>query len=209
MNFPHGGPSVTNNAFGDARVGFQGGIFNGDFYYQVVNENDPPDKILDSARESLSRGMPVPAEEKLRRLVDDGHGTNEIYYYWILAIVSGRSIDALKEQECDHLNVAYRECTHHAPDAWGTALPVVCDLIRCLVDETPGGDLRELDAVLGAYGRLPGVRQEEIWRHLDMVVNGEGKDRFDAWVAAQVRRQRMGRERLGRAWKFFEPGPEP
>jgi hypothetical protein len=206
-----GSPRVTNNASDEAFVGVQG-IVNGDVRvnYEAARE-DPPETKFQVAKSRLDGSMPRRAAELIKEVVEAGYTTNEVAYYWSVAVLSGRSFELLEEDELTDLRCAYDLSDKNRTDNWQNALDVVARLVNCLLAEEKTGshDSAGFDEFLHAYGQLPDVRRDEIRRHLDVILTGSRKDRMDAESADDVRTQRMGKKREERVWKFFEPVPEP
>ncbi|GAB1823457.1 hypothetical protein [Herbidospora sp. RD11066] len=205
------GTWYTNHAEGDANVGAMFGVVNGNVHIYDVRGEDTPRRRYEVALNCLRGNMARRAEELIRQVVAEGMESAEIAYHWALAILSGRSFDHLGDQELKALEKAGELAARHHADEWSRASSVVSALISCLLEQERAEvvDHDGFAEVLLLFEGLPDARQEEIRRHLDMILTGGVQDQIDAVYAEQAAEQRMSGNRTERVWKFFEPEPEP
>ena len=202
-------PQSTNTATGHAHIGVQG-IVNGDVRYEVSQE-DPPKKKYSVAKNCLAGNMPRRAEELIKEIVQVNFISNEVAYYWGIAVLSDRSFDLLGPEEFRDLRSAYQLTDQCTPDDWQKTLHLVVRLVDHLLEQERTGDPdpKGLEDFIRAYDQLQEDRRDEIRRHLDLILTGGIQDRLDANFAEDVRRERVAENRADRVWKFFMPVPEP
>ena len=205
------GTSNVNVAEADAQVTAQIGVVHGDVTFYTLDGQDGPEGKYRIGRNYLAGNMPREAERLILEAFIAGYVSTEVSYYWSLAILSNRSFDHLTEENFDHLTQAFAAVESDEPDAWSAALGAVYHLIQSLIaqEEQIEPDLEEFDAALLRYAQLPPDRRDEVRRHLEMVLAGAIQDQIEDQDAVEVARKRMGNDRQGRVWKFFEPAPEP
>jgi hypothetical protein len=203
----------SNVARDQARVGVQVGIIHGNAnIYNVANASDPAEKYRVGVN-YLNGHIPGKAEELISDAVAHGYRKPEVAYYWVLALLSGRTFDQLDDADFDKINTALEIARYDAGDAtpsvWLEPLEVVVQLIQCLaLHEAEAHDDRgSFYNALSQYERLPDARRDEIRRHLDMILVGGVQDQIDELDADEIRRERMGSDRLTRVPKFFLPTP--
>ncbi|HEY9476409.1 MAG TPA: hypothetical protein VIS06_21480, partial [Mycobacteriales bacterium] len=207
----------TNVAAGNSYVDTQIGYVNRQTIVHVdrhtyVSRDDSPAETFRIARNHLAGGGPQYAEELIAGAVarDPDFFSPEVAYHWALAMLSGRSIEDLDDDRFKTLWSCFHRAREHTRDQWRDALDVVEKLLGCLeAQEEHDGrfDQVRFDRASTCLARLPGERQEEIARHLQTLLAGAGEDRADAVLQAQVIEHRMGRDRMRRVPKFFEPVP--
>ncbi|MBP2338887.1 hypothetical protein [Saccharothrix coeruleofusca] len=214
-HFPHVDSHIT--ATDGAHVGQQIGVQHGDnysdtaFHYSYVynvNQEDPPERRHEVALNHLNGGTPRFAEKLFGELLWNGDGTTERAYYYVLSVLSDRSLHEIRGELLTGVVNARKICDSLARDMWREALDVVWRLLRHMRLEA-GGEAGEehLRAALTAFGALPAERQDEIALHMDMVIGGVMQERLEAGYARRVVSERMRPGRAARAWKFFQPEP--
>lgn len=202
-------------ATGEAHVGQQTGV---QFVDSVLHDakiyttlsGDPPDRLHEVARAHLDGSNPRRAEEIFRSLLADGHFTTERAYFYVLSILSDRSFTEITAALSNEIHNAMDIAAKLPKDEWQGALDVVDTLLRDAHAEfVEGSGAQELASGLELFGVLDTARQNEIDRHLSLILSGAVQE----WLAGerkyQVGVERMSRNRVGRAWKFFEADPLP
>ncbi|TYK46989.1 hypothetical protein [Actinomadura decatromicini] len=187
------------------------GIVNGDVHLYVTSDDAPPRERLEKARNCLAAGMATPARVWLRELFTSGADTsNEVLYYWILAIVSQRTLADLNEEEYGDLNNAFAYVHRNPTDTWSAAIEVIRRFIelRHRQETAEETDPADLEKARECFGGLMVERQVEIQFHLKRIETGATQDAVEEVEAEQVRVNRMRPSRRHRVWKYFEPVPE-
>ncbi|HWO68272.1 MAG TPA: hypothetical protein VNO31_50400, partial [Umezawaea sp.] len=155
----------------------------------------------------LDGGAPRRAEEMFASLVRSGWISTERAYYYTLSMLSERSLIELSGELLDKVREMHRYCSSSPADGWLDAFSVVWDLLRRVrreVGEHVGGDRTDVTAILGA---LPLVRQEEIARHMDVILKGLDQEWWESDLKLRMMRERIVPERASQSEKFFEAEP--
>ncbi|OLF10384.1 hypothetical protein [Actinophytocola xanthii] len=207
-------PGVENTARDNAKVDNQIGVVEGDavFHkhetiYQVAGD-DSAERKYRVALNHLDGGIPRVAEELIGQALDAGFETTEVAYYYALSVLSHRPVNQLGPPELDKLERAVLTAQRFDPDEWTDALDVVKDQARralALAEET-GTRSGDPDALVDIQA-VPWARQEEIFRHLDMLRDGITQDQIDRLNAQNVAAGRLKDNRTERAWKYFHSDP--
>ncbi|MFI9386924.1 hypothetical protein [Kutzneria sp. NPDC052558] len=186
-----------------------GAVFHGDSTVYQVTQADPPQRKFEVARNHLAGNSPRIAESLLAECVRAGFVSTEVAYFYALATLSERSLNQLGPDEFEHVRTALTIAERCPHDGWWTAIGVIGDLLRCVTEQETSreADPQTLAVVLDEFGNLDRGRQEEITRHLDMIIGGAIQDQLDHFTAAAVEQARVSDDRSGRAWKFFQPTP--
>jgi hypothetical protein len=179
-------------------------------FYQAAEDSTPQKKYAVGLN-YLQGNMPRQAEEYINGAFMEGHRSAEVAYHWTLAVLSGRSFDHLADEDFHKLSTAFAASLEYPASHWKTAVGVIYQLIQCLIAQEKRGaaDPVEFGAVLTAYNGLADDRRDEIRRHLEMILAGGIQDQLAELDATEVAELRMGGDRRGRAWKFFEADPAP
>jgi hypothetical protein len=212
-NDDQGGRTFETNVGGDAKVGAVGGIIIGDVHAHFGDEETPKGRFK-AAIAFLESGAGTTAARLIRRAVeagftgDDEIPQNQVAYYWVLAILSGRAYEQLVSDDFEAFERARSMTNRAAPDVWLVPHDVICKLFESLRRQQED-DARDpaFGQVLNDYLGLAPRFQEDVQRHLDLMLAGGIYDNLEATVAAQASAQRMSSDRAGRAWKFFEQEP--
>ncbi|MFC4906915.1 hypothetical protein [Actinomadura gamaensis] len=203
-----------------ARVGGQFGHFQGriDQLASVINNYEynsskagTPEERFSQAVAMLQGNIPRRAERIIRELVHEGFPlTSRVAYYWVLAMLSGRTLAELAEEDFEVLQGVSKVPAKSADRLWQRPLTVVQTLLQLVYRQGYDGSLgkAELEAAGGALASLDEARRGEIVRHLAMLTSGAIQDYLDSVRQTEIRTRRMSSDRARRAWKFFEPLPE-
>jgi hypothetical protein len=197
----------TNTAKKGSFVAAQIGVVHGDQYFYVAQ--DTPEEKYRVGRNYLDAHAQQRAEELIREAFMSGYQTIEVAYYWSLAILSGRPFDHLKDDDLDRLGCAFQLIDDSENDRWRQPLTVVRRLFDCIAwrNARTASEDAEFKEAMHEFDLLPRERREEIRRHLEMILDGEMQDQFDAQSAQEITVERLSNNRRERAWKYFEPDP--
>lgn len=209
-----GGQGINNTASENAKVDAQIGVVEGDAVFHKyetiyrVASDDTAEQKYRVARNHLDGGGPRVAEELIGQALNAGLATTEVAYYYALSVLSQRPVNQLGAQELDKLEHAIGTARRFGPDEWTEALDVVKDqVLRALsVGDKNGPSAGDPRIAYDLQG-IPQARQEEIFRHLDMIRDGVTQDHLDRWNAENVEAGRLKDDRTERAWKYFHPDP--
>ncbi|WP_433754666.1 hypothetical protein [Nocardia sp. CA-135398] len=200
-------------ATGDARVEQQVGtqfvdsVLHNSMFYTTL-PGDPPERQHEVAKAHLKGDNPRRAEEFLGSLLANGHTTTERAYQYVLSVLSDRSFTEITAELSNEIHNAMRAASELPRDEWRDALDVVDTLLRYAHTEFGDGTAaRELTAALEVFGMLTVDRQDEIDRHLNLILSGAVQERLTGERKYQVAVKRMSGNRVERAWKFFEAHP--
>ncbi|MEV5719391.1 hypothetical protein AB0L41_36370 [Amycolatopsis mediterranei] len=211
MNVPHG---FQNQASGESHVEQQiGAIYGGTFHRHEttyhINPSDPPERRFEVALNHLRGGTPRMAETLFQELLQQGHASTRLAYHYALSVLSDRSLNEISDDVYARFRMADLTARRFAHDEWRGALSVVWELMSFVWRQEMGSalDAADLAKAMANLQELPRDRQNEITRHLALVLGGALQDSVDVVDAQRVRTERLAHDRVDRAWKFFEPDP--
>lgn len=202
-------------ASGEAQVEQQVGV---QFIDSVLHDatiyttqlGDPPDRLHEVAKAHLEGGNPRRAEEILHGLFIDNHFTTERAYLYVLAVLSDRPFTEVTAELSESIRNAMEFAARSPRDEWRDALDIVDMLLRYAHAEFGEGAVsQEFAAALEGFHSLPANRQDEIDRHLELILSGAVQEKLTEERKHRVAVERMSGDRVRRAWKFFESNPRP
>ncbi|MBT2234713.1 hypothetical protein [Nonomuraea sp. NEAU-A123] len=183
-------------------MGVQAGVVHGD----VNNYMAPPDATPEEKFETGMRLLDSGARERAWHLINDavvaGYSTNRVCFYWLLALLSGRTQDELPDEEIASLRDSARRLPLTQDDSWAEGVRV----IRRLLDFDEGPDT-DVPVLIMEFDRLRPIQRALILRHLEMVLKGQLKEQM--WMRSLDRacEGQLADGRKDRVWKFFQPTP--
>lgn len=191
-----------NHASGNARVALQGSVVHGDVNL-VVPPGAGPEEKFKTALEHLNSRSITTARKLMEEVVFEGHTSAEIWFYWLLAHLSRRTLRELTPAERDRLDEARRTASGTAgANRWTRGIKVIGQILDAA--HSTGGQPASLTVCLAGLDAKP---QAEIHRHLSLLLRDAVRN--DTWrqdIEAAKRRQRA-ESRKERVWMFFEPNP--
>lgn len=206
------GRPVANAAGERARVGARNGIIINGFDTYFGNDGTPLG-LYNSAVRFLDSGAGSTAARLIKQAVGDGLlvgsgiAPNEVAYHWMLAILSGRSLEQLGPDDVEDCNRAIQIADLRQVDDSLRGLDIIWTIVDS-VQQDSGPD-PPLSQLIDDYASLPTELQEDFQRHLDPLLAGTLYDDLGAVIASRCGEQRMSGLRTARVAKYFEQEPEP
>jgi hypothetical protein len=192
-----------NIARDNAHVDFQIGAVHGDLHVYEPRPDAPPKERFQSGLRCLEAQLPSKARELIEDAVALGYETNQVRFYWLLALLSGRTLRQLGEEDLRQLRaICDRTPRLDGQDEWTAGLRAIVSLLGSLGTTETQLLVKQLD-------QLPERQHDLIVDHLGALLEGSIVDQL--WQRS-VDRAKAGREaddRRGRLWTFFEPEPAP
>ncbi|MEV4122579.1 hypothetical protein [Micromonospora sp. NPDC049645] len=201
--------TFTNVADGNARVGFQAQEVHIEGGYHV-SDADPPERQFEVGLRYLEISAPPEARELIRKAITRGYRNSRAYFYLALALLSGRTLQSLTDQELAQLAHVRRWAAQHSEDPWARGVNAVGSLLDSLPQttaETP--DPAAIGLVVKEFESLNPPLQESILNQLEVFLAGPHQDWTWRKTFATARRNRTANDRVERVWKFFQPKPIP
>ncbi|WP_033346446.1 hypothetical protein [Catenuloplanes japonicus] len=194
----------TNVADGAATVALQAGVVHdGVHIYEAPPGATPADRFEVGLR-YLEGGVASKAQELIEEAMAAGHRTSRVRFYWILALLSGRTLSQLTDADEDRLRHALGSPRLSADDEWVEGLRVIERFLTAL--DSPKDDPQ---TAIKAFDALPPARRKEILRHLELFLKDKIQDAMWQRSLAQAKREQKSSHRRNRVWIFFQPTPAP
>lgn len=206
MSGESGGTTVTaeGGSHGAVAGTIHGGVNNN--YYQIP-EGASPEEKFDIALRYLASGQATTARKLLSEVTTVIRDSNEVWFHWLLAFFSGRTLWELSPEDQQCWTAALRQIDDLPRDGWSPGIDVVRRLAAASRSRTT--DEAAVSAVREDIDRLDAAMGIDVLRHLERVLQGALKDELWHRDVQQARDDRTSGYRRDRVWKFFEPDPAP
>ncbi|MBT0772925.1 hypothetical protein KIH74_28540 [Kineosporia sp. J2-2] len=198
------GDEVNQTATDDAEIDMMIGVVRGDVYYNTTPTPTPQD-VFESGQRYLASSIVDTARAKFSEAIGGGLRGGEVCFYFVLALMSGRTREQLSESERQQLKSA-------GPELLPEGVPGPAERAARLVLDLVDLDANRSDDVAVLFDRLdrtPEQWRTPILRHLEFVMDGQAKNALWERSVTQANDNQMAGDRLDRAWKFFHPEPDP
>ena len=200
MTTPH---AASGNFAADAsHVGVQAGTVHGDVWVYQVPEDASPEQKYRIGVNYLDGGMPMKACELINEAIARGYCTSEVWFHWLLAMLSGRTQRQFLDEDLARLRSARQRIPADSGDAWSDGVRLILQLLDSL--ESLKNDLR---LIIKELDELDRAQRDKILRHLELLLKGPLTDQMWARELDRVKSEQKSNDREGRVWMFFEPSP--
>lgn len=203
MTYPE--TKVSNTADDSAIVGAQAQVIHGGVHnsFYVPPGASAKEKYEVGIR-YLNSGVPSLALRWIGRAIAERHDTSEVRFYWLLALLSGRTSRQLSSEDISQLKALENHPVVYQLDPWSDGIRAVLDLLNTL--RSPGKDPGPSIEVLE---HLHPAQKEPVFQHITAFLKGPKGDRIwqNAAEAAETGRHAKGRDK--RAKYFFYRDPVP
>jgi hypothetical protein len=195
---------VTMSTHGDIpNVGVEAESVHGNITVYFLPPGAGPEEKLRIGINYLNGGMPRKAGELIYEVLMSGNTSSEAWFHWLLAVMSGRTLRQLSDEDIAKLRSARSRLPLHRHDIWADGLRVINRLLDALDSQQP--ELRRL--VRKELASLDPVLRERIVRHLQLFLSGPVEDEMWTISVADARRAQHANGRAERVWRFFYPVP--
>ncbi|GAB7040581.1 MULTISPECIES: hypothetical protein [Catenuloplanes] len=192
----------TNVADGDATVLLQAGVVHDGVHIYEAPPGATPAQRFQIGLRYLEGGVAPKALEVIEEAMTAGHRDSRARFYWILAMLSGRTLSQLTDADEERLRHALGTPRLRAEDEWVEALRVIERFLTAPAD--PRDDPQ---TAIKAFDALPADRRKEILRHLELFLKDKIQDAMWQRSLAQARKEQKAADRRGRVWMYFQPTP--
>jgi len=191
------------NVAGDwATVGVQADTIHGDVYSYTVRQDASAEEKFEVGVNYLDGGMPSEALPLIERAIAEEHDTSEVRFYWLLALISGRTFRQFSPEDTTRLDGLRQHPVMGRNDPWAGGVRVILRLLDSL--RLPGADPGPF---IAALDELHPCQKEPVLRHLAVFLRGPLGDQVWQLEHKAARDGRHARERDKRVGLFFLPSP--
>ncbi|MFF0775902.1 hypothetical protein ACFYUK_43920 [Nonomuraea wenchangensis] len=190
----------VKNSATDSHIGVQAGTVHNLNVYER-EPGDSPETTFRKGVSFLKGRMPGPA----RRLINDAmvdYTTNEVYFYWLLAMVSRRTRHELTKDETVQLRDRHATMRLRGEDPWRDGVRIIDRLL-----ESAGKAEEDIRVVVKDLDALREPQRSLILEHLELYLDGPIEDHLWHRALSKAKTDQMAGGREDRIWKFFHPSP--
>lgn len=203
MTYPE--TKVSNTADDWAIVGAQAQVIHGGVHnsYYVPPGATAKEKYEVGIR-YLNSGVPSLALRWIGRAIAERHDTSEVRFYWLLALLSGRTSRQLSSEDISQLKALENDPVVYQIDPWSDGIRAVLDLLNA--HRSPGKDP---GPPIDALEHLHPAQKEPVFQHVTAFLKGPKGDRIwrDAVEAARTGRYAKGRDKRAKYFFYRDPAP--
>ncbi|MFJ1537505.1 hypothetical protein ACIODS_03075 [Micromonospora chalcea] len=193
--------TATNVAQGDAHVDVQAGVVHGDINFYRLPPDSSPQEQFAAALHYLDGRVRDEARTLIEKAVAGGYVTTKVQFFRLITLLSGRTLRQLAPEELDRL---FAICASLPKlddrDEWAAGLKAIIRLLAPVCDAETDLVVKEIDA-------LDQRQRDEIYGHLEALLEGAMQDEMWQKSVALAQSQRTKDDRSSRIWKFFHPTP--
>ncbi|AEV85799.1 hypothetical protein ACWT_4778 [Actinoplanes sp. SE50] len=197
-----------DNAYVDTQIG----VLHGDAHFYHVTGDAGPEEQFRVAVNYLDAGLAGEARRRIREAVmTGGLSSAEVAYRWALAVLSGRRLTDLSDEDLAALEHAFAMAGQYPSGRWWRSVAVIQGFVDALLALGPDGQPNPVACAeaLRGHAALPPEDRLEIESHLGQFLAHILRDDADQRTDERVRAARLAGDRRDRVPKFFEPDPAP
>lgn len=184
---------------GDIHVGGSGESPEAKYRKGVANlESRNPEKARELIWEAMT-GWEAAGDECV---------TSEVLFFWLVAMLSGRTVRQFSEKEIGQLRHFRSRSTESGGDEWAASVRLIYQLLDSVLRSPgtrprPDTDVSLLEKQFDDLGKA----QRTLLLRLELFLSSPRKDERWQGKLQDARSRQRSDDRLDRAWKFFHPDP--
>lgn len=194
-------PAVTNVAQDNASVGVQAEAIHGNVYNYQLPPDASPEEIFRVGIAYLDARIPDQARRHIEEAVARGYDTDEVRFHRLLALLSGRTLRQLGNEDLNQLAAICRDISHVSGNGeWTAGLRSILRLLTSL-------NAADNDLIVKELDELRPRQRNKILDHLGVLLEGPVEDEMWRRTVERARQEQMAGDRANRIWMFFHPEP--
>jgi hypothetical protein len=205
-----------------AREGAQVGVQAGHAYIDTVTipgdvqltvgQDASPEAKYRAGVENLKSGNPRMARKLIWDAMMSDHVNNDVLFHWLVAMLSGRTVQQFSEEEIDQLKHSRSRYGEAGGDAWADGVRLIYRLLDSVLPPVVTGAERrtaetDMSLLVKQLGNLGEKQRDMIRPHLELFLTGPLKDEMWRGELQFAQSRQHADHRPGRAWMFFQPIP--
>lgn len=208
-----GGARPFNKAADNANVGVQADtIYGGVSIVHVQDapydtpEGASPEEMFRTGVRNLDGRQASKARALIWEAMMEGYETSEARFYWLIAMLSERTIRQFSDEEIAQLRNAAKQQPAITTNSWEDGARLVFQLLES-VGLLPANPRPDIGRVVKEFDTLSKKQRDLLLPHLELFLEGPQKDRIWREERSNAESQQSNRDRKNRAWMFFQPVP--
>ena len=155
---------------------------------------------------NLGGGKASKARALIWEAMTEGHETSEACFYWVIAMLSERTIRQFSDEEISQLRKTAKQQPAIATDSWEDGARLVFQLLES-VGVLPANPRPDMAQVVKEFDVLSKKQRDLLLPHLELFLEGPLKDRIWREERSNAEAGQSRGDRKNRAWMFFQPIP--
>jgi hypothetical protein len=196
-------PPSANVAGDNARVGVQAQVVHGDVIYQLPPDAPAEEKFRVGVNYLIGRMVPR-SLTLIEEAVANGYDTWELRFYWVVALLSGRTLRQFSEEDIARLDAARLGRPSEPENDWAEGLRIISRLVDLMISP---GSTADVEVIVKEFDSLAVKPRDMILQHLEVFLSGALDDQMWERELRGARGEQQANNRKDRAWIFFEPPP--
>jgi hypothetical protein len=202
-----------NSAADNANVDVQADSIYGDVSIVHVHEApyDPPEgataeEMFRTGVNNLEGGKASGARALIWGAMMKGHETSEARFYWLIAMLSERTIRQFSDEEISQLHGIAKQQPAIARNSWEDGTHLIFQLLES-VGVLPASPKPDIAHVVKEFDVLSKKQRDLLLPHLELFLDGPLKERVWREERSNAEFAQSSGDRKNRAWMFFQPVP--
>ena len=140
------------------------------------------------------------------------HQNNEVLFHWLVAMLSGRTVQQFSSEEIDQLKRSRSRYAEAEGDAWTDGVRLIYRLLDLVLppDVTEAKQRAaeiDMSLLVKQFNDLGEKQRDMVRPHLELFLTGTRKDEMWQRELQLAQSGQHAGDRPGRAWMFFQPDP--
>ncbi|MGH3273522.1 MAG: hypothetical protein ACRDNZ_04255, partial [Streptosporangiaceae bacterium] len=140
------------------------------------------------------------------------HQNNDVLFHWLVAMLSGRTVQQFSSEEIDQLKRSRSRYADAGSDAWTDGVRLIYRLLDSVLPPAVTEAKRrtaeaDMSLLVKQFNDLADKQRDMVRPHLELFLTGTLKDEMWQRELQLAHSGQHADDRPGRAWMFFHPDP--
>jgi hypothetical protein len=178
----------------------------------TVGQDASPEAKYRAGVENLKSGNPGMARKLIWDAMMSDHVNNKVLFHWLVAMLSGRTVQQFTKEEIDQLKHSRSRYTETGGDAWADGIRLIYRLLDSVLPSAVAETRRratepDMSLLVKQFDNLGEKQRDMVRPHLELFLTGPLKDEMWQRELQLAQSRQHADDRPGRAWMFFQPIP--
>lgn len=178
----------------------------------TVSPDATPQAKYRAGVENLKSGNPGMARTLIWNAMMGDHVNNTVLFHWLVAMLSGRTLQQFSEQEIGQLNGSRSLFAEAGDDAWSDGVRLIYQILDTALKAAANSPRRntaetDMSILIKQFDNLGEQQRDMVQEHLERFLTGPLKDEVWQRELQLAQTRQHADDRLQCAWMFFQPNP--
>jgi hypothetical protein len=184
----------------------------GNDVHLTVGQDASPEARYRAGLENLKSGNPGTARKLIWGAMMSSHVNSEILFHWLVAMLSGRTVQQFSGQEIDQLKRSRSQYAEAGDDAWADGARLIYRLLDSVFppiagEAEPKAAKTDMSLLVKQVKNLGEKQRDMVLPHLELFLTGPLQNEMWRRELENSQDRQHANGRPGRAWMFFQPIP--